>query len=737
MNIRASDLSLEQKSHMVTGVGPWNTYAIPELGIEPMKLSDGPHGLRSQDAGGDNFALTESEESTCFPPAVAIGSSWDPSVAERVASAIGREARMLGVDIVLGPGVNIKRSPLCGRNFEYLSEDPLLSGVLGSAYVRAIQAEGVGASVKHFAVNNQESDRMRISADVDTRTLREIYFPAFERVVKEAAPATVMCSYNKINGVFSSQNRWLLTDLLRGEWGFGGAVISDWGAVHDTPAAVASGLDLEMPGTEGRTPPIVEEAVVSGRLAEKELDTAVDRILDLQKWRDGARAEIDFDEHHALAREVATECAVLLKNDGILPLASTTRVAVIGEFARTPRFQGGGSSHVRATKIESFLDALVAYAEVPVAFEPGYALDGEADAASLRDAAVAVATSAEVAVVFAGLSETDESEGFDRSSIEIPAAQVEVIRAVAATGVATVVVLSNGGIVSLEDWHDDVDAILEGFLLGQGSGGAIADLLYGEANPSGRLAETVPRRLADLPSTMNFPGEQGHVLYGERLLVGYRGLTSLGRAARYPFGYGLSYTTFETSGFSVEATSNDSAVVEVTVTNTGDRAGAHVVQIYVAAGSTGVVRPLRELRAFSKVRLDAGESRTVSMNLDRRAFAYWDIETNDWVVEPGRYSVQLGADSETILSEQEVTLDGDEITRELTLWSTLAEWIEHPVVGPTLLDEIGSDRLRYVAQPHILRGIGTLPMAKIAHSLRETVSSEKFDAIMARTRPPV
>lgn len=735
MNVRARDLTTGQKSHLVTGVGPWNTFAIPEHGIEAVKLSDGPHGLRAQGPGGDNFALTESEEATCFPPAVAIGSSWDPSVASRVGEAIGREARLQEVDIVLGPGVNIKRSPLCGRNFEYLSEDPLLSGVLGAAYVNSLQAQGVGASVKHFAVNNQETDRMRVSADVDQRTLREIYLPAFERVVKDAQPATVMCSYNKINGVFSSQNRWLLTDLLRGEWGFNGAVISDWGAVHDAPAAVAAGLDLEMPGTEGRTPPIVAEAVVTGTLSEPELNAAVDRILNLSAWHGAGRIDVDFDKHHALAREIAAECAVLLKNDGVLPLERSARVALIGEFARTPRFQGGGSSHVRATRVESFLDAVAEVSGNILGFEPGYSLDSSEADSALQESAVALAASAEVAIVFAGLSEAEESEGFDRETIDLPAAQVDLIRGVAATGVKTVVVLSNGGVVAVEGWHDDVDAILEGFLLGQAGGGATADLLYGVVNPSGKLAETIPCRVEDHPSAMNFPGERGHVLYGERLLVGYRAFTTLRRPSRYPFGHGLSYTTFETSGLAVEVMSADTAVVRATVSNTGKRDGAHVVQIYVGAVGAGEVhRPLRELRAFEKVMLTSGASTQVEFTLDRRAFSYWDVEMSDWVVAPGAYSVQVGADSETVIAEQTIELAGDDTVRELTLWSTLAEWVEHPVVGPILLDEVVSDRLRLVTQPHILRGVGSLPMGKIANALGDSVSPGIFESLMARTR---
>lgn len=732
-----SDLTVEQQAHLVTGVGPWRTYAVPDREIPAVSLSDGPHGLRAQGEVGDNFGLAASTESTCFPPAVAIGSSWDVEVAAEVASAIGREARMLGVDIVLGPGVNIKRSPLCGRNFEYLSEDPLLSGRLGSAYVSALQAEGVGASLKHFAVNNQETDRMRISAEVDERTLREIYLPAFERIVKEAQPATVMCSYNRINGIFASENRWLLTDVLRDEWGFKGAVVSDWGAVHDNAAAISAGLDLEMPGTDGRTPPLIVNAVHDGTLSASDLGRASQRVLGLQAWHAEGRGSVDFDEHHRLARSVATRCAVLLKNDReTLPLNAATRLAVIGELARSPRFQGGGSSHVNATRTISFLDALPEYVSGEVAFAQGYARDpGSDDDVRLLADAVELAAGAEVAVVFAGLSETDESEGFDRDGIQLPAHQAQLIRAVSAVASRTVVVLSNGGVVSLEGWHDEVDSILEGFLLGQASGGAIADLLFGTVTPSGRLAETIPQHLSDHLSTPNFPGESGRVIYGERLLVGYRAFTTLGRAPRYPFGHGLSYTTFEESDFDVTVVDDCTADVSLVVANVGDRAGGHVVQVYVDATShRGIQRPKRELRGFAKVFLQPGETASVTIPLDKRAFAYWDVDVQDWIVTPGEYAVQLGADSETITQERTVALVGQDTAPELTLWSTLQEWLTHPIVGASVLDEVASDKLRLVAQPHILRAIGTLPMQKIVNTLGATVPFDTFASLMARSR---
>jgi beta-glucosidase len=688
-----ADLTLEQKAKLLTGRDHTTSHALDEAGVPPIVLIDGPHGVRPPQGQADHLAINDSRPATCFPPAVAVGSSWDPEVAARVGEAVAREARAYGIDVVLGPGVNIKRSPLCGRNFEYYSEDPLLSGVLATAHVSAMQAAGVGASVKHFAANNQETERVHVSSDVDERTLREIYFPAFERVVKEAAPATVMCSYNRINGVFASQNHWLLTEVLRDEWGFDGLVISDWGAVHDRVAALAAGMDLAMPMDWGVGEAAVVEAVRGGDLDEGLVDRSVRRILALAASA-GASADtdarpagdFDVEAHHALARELAAECAVLLKNErGTLPLATGARLAVIGAFATAPRFQGGGSSHINATRSDSALDALRALADTPdaVRFSQGFTLKGTEQ--KLLDDAVAAARDAEVAVVFAGLAEADESEGYDRETLQLPAAQVDVIRAVAAAAPRTVVVLSNGGVVSLEGWHDDVDAVLEGWLLGQAGGGALADLLFGVANPSGRLAETIPVRLQDNPSYLNFPGELGHVRYGEGVMVGYRYYASIGLPVRYPFGHGLSYTTFETTDLAVALTGDDTAEVSVTVTNTGALAGKHVVQVYIATAAGPVRRPSRELRAFTKLALEPGEARRVTLRLDRRAFAYYNVETADWVVAQGEYVVQVGESAETIVAETVLTLPGDTPpAQDLTIESPLGDWFAHPVVGPEL-----------------------------------------------------
>jgi len=691
MSIDISQLTLEQKASLLSGRDFWSTKEIAEAGIPSIVLTDGPHGIRRQAGLADHLGIHDSLPSTCFPPAVAIGSSWDRDLARAVGQAVGEEGVAFGVSVVLGPGINIKRSPLCGRNFEYYSEDPLVSGVLGTAHVQGLQSAGPGASVKHFAANNQEAERMRVSADVDERTLREIYLPAFERVVTEAAPATVMCSYNKVNGVYASHNPWLLTRVLREDWGFDGAVVSDWGAVNNRVEGVRAGMDLEMPGSNGATDAQIVAAVREGRLDEALVDASVRRVLRLTELPHDATDELDVDGHHALARGAAADSIVLLKNEGVLPLAEGASIAVVGAFATAPRFQGGGSSHINPTRVDVALDEIRALAEdrgSRVSAAAGFPLEAEASASeveALRAAAVEVASAAEVAIVFAGLGDREESEGFDRDTLLLPEAQVALIRAVAATGTPTVVVLSNGGVVSLEGWHDDVAAIAEAWLLGQAGGGAIADVLFGTVNPSGHLAETIPLRLEDNPSFLNFPGEQGHVRYGEGVFVGYRHYVTAGVPVRYPFGHGLSYTTFRTDAVEARAVGDDAVDVEVTVTNTGDRAGKHVVQVYVSTTTGPVRRPLRELRAFEKVSLEPGETRRVALRLDRRAFAYWDVEIGDWVVPGGAYAIEVGDDASSVVAAQTVTLTGDAIVRELTMESTVGDWFGHPVVGPQLM----------------------------------------------------
>jgi beta-glucosidase len=743
MTIDPTGLSLEQKASLLSGQDFWTTKAIPAAGIPSIVLSDGPHGIRLQDGAGDHLGINDSLPSTCFPLAVAVGSSWDPEVAAAVGAAVGREALSLGVSVVLGPGINIKRSPLCGRNFEYYSEDPYLSGVLGAAHVNALQAQGPGASVKHFAANNQEHERMRTSADVDDRTLREIYLPAFERVVTEAAPATVMCSYNKVNGVYASHNRWLLTEVLREDWGFTGAVVSDWGAVSDRVAGVAAGMDLEMPGSGGGTDAQIVAAVREGRLDEALVDASVRRVLALAELPHMATGDLDADAHHAIARRLAGECVVLLKNDAaVLPLGDRQRLAVVGAFAETPRHQGAGSSHINPTRLDVPLDtiqSLAAARGTTVHFADGFTLDGSGDAQGLLDEALAVARAADVAVIFAGLGDRDESEGFDRTTLALPDEQIAVIRAVAAVAERTVVVLSNGGIVSLEGWHDDVDAILEGWLLGQAAGSALADVLFGVVNPSGHLAESIPMRLEDNPSWLNFPGEQGHVRYGEGVFVGYRYYESAGVPVRYPFGHGLSYTTFRTDALTLEATGDDSVTAKITVTNTGDRAGKHVVQLYVAGAPGPVRRPARELRAFAKVALDPGQSRTVELALDRRAFAYWDVTADRWVVAAGDYLVQVGQDVSTIVAEQPIVLTGDTVSRALTLESTVGDWFGHPVVGPVIMQGMAAGMTEEQAaqaadNPDQLKMVESMPMQQFLAFTGNAFPPEALEQLMALSR---
>ncbi|TWS25304.1 beta-glucosidase [Tsukamurella sputi] len=680
----AADLSLEDRARLLTGADFWTTAAAP--GVPSIVLTDGPHGVRRQIGASDHLGLNAAAPATCFPPAVAVGSSWNPELARCIGAAVAAEARALGVAVVLGPGVNIKRHPLCGRNFEYYSEDPLLAGALGAAQVQGLQNGGAGASVKHFALNNQETERMRISVDADPRTVREIYLPAFETIIREAAPATVMCSYNRIGGVYASENPWLLTTVLRDEWGFGGLVVSDWGAVHDPVASVRAGLDLEMPHGPHSTAKVVA-AIEAGELDEAVVTGAAQRVIDLARWAPSDHEPApDLGAHHALAREAAAECAVLLRNENAtLPLGTGSGpIAVIGELARTPRFQGGGSSHINATRVDVPLDEISSQGAdlgLTVEFAAGYALDDEGDAESLRAEAVATAGRSGVAVVFAGLTESEESEGFDRPDLAIAPRQVELVRAVAAAAPRTVVVLVGGGVVELESWHDEVDAILETFLLGQGGGAAVADLLFGRAEPSGRLAETIPHRLEETPAFGTFPGELGTVRYGEGLLVGYRWYTTRGIAPRYPFGHGLSYTDFAVDDLAVQVTGTDSATATVRVTNTGSRAGSHVVQLYIGGGPGPVFRPRRSLAAFRKVALEPGESTTVTLDLPRRAFAFWDVRRGDWVVAPGPYLVEAGRSSSDIDAAAEIVLDGDTIVEALDMDSTITEWASHPVAG--------------------------------------------------------
>ncbi len=677
-----NDLTLEEKASLTSGGDAWHLQGVEAKGIPGYMITDGPHGLRkSNSATTGEVDLNNSVPATCFPPAAGLSSSWNPELIHQVGEAMAEECIQEKVAVILGPGVNIKRNPLGGRCFEYWSEDPYLAGHEAVGIVAGVQSKGVGTSLKHFAANSQETDRLRISANISQRALREIYFPAFEHIVKEAQPWTIMCAYNCINGVHAAQDRWLLTDVLRDEWGFQGIVMSDWGADHDRVASLNAGLNLEMPPSY--TDDQIVYAARDGRIQPAQLDRMAQGMIDLvSKTRAAMSVEnyrFDIEAHDEVAHQAAVESMVLLKNDdAILPVAGDAKVAVIGEFARTPRYQGGGSSHITPTKMTSFLDAL-AERGADVAFAPGFTLDLEPADAKLEAEAVETAKNADVVLMFLGLPEAAESEGFDRETLDIPAKQVELLKAVAAENKNIVVVLSNGSVVSVAPWAGNAKGILESWLLGQAGGPALADVIFGKVSPSGKLAQTIPMDINDDPSMINWPGEEGHVDYGEGVFVGYRYYDTYDKAVDYPFGFGLSYATFAIDGVNVAKTGANTAHVTATVTNTSDVDAAETVQVYVAPGKAAVARPKHELKGFRKVFLKAGESAEITFDLDERAFAYWSEKFNDWHVEAGEYTVEVGTSSRDIAAVAVVTLDGDGKALPLDEWSTFGEWADDPV----------------------------------------------------------
>ncbi|POH73562.1 glycoside hydrolase family 3 C-terminal domain-containing protein [Arthrobacter glacialis] len=724
-------LTLEQKAGLTSGADFWTTKDVP--GVPSIMLTDGPHGVRKQDAASDHLGLAGSVPATCFPPAVALGSSFDAELLVRVGVALGEEARAESVGVLLGPGINIKRSPLCGRNFEYLSEDPLLSGVLGAALVNGLQSQGVGGSLKHFAANNQETDRMRVSADIDERPLREIYLRGFQRVVQDAQPWTVMCSYNRINGVYASQDPWLLTSVLRNEWGFKGLVVSDWGAVVDRVASLSAGLDLEMPSSSGRTDAELVAAVKAGTLDEAVLNTAAARVAELvAKAVAGADpcTSYDVEGHNTLAREAAAASIVLLKNDGVLPLAVDAKVAVIGHIAQNPRYQGAGSSQINPTKLENALAEIRALTGTEIPFAAGYGEDG-ASTAGQKAEAVSAASAAETVLLFLGVPASQESEGFDRADIELPAAQLELLDAVLAANPRTVVILSNGGVVRLSAFAGRVPAIVEGWLLGQAGGGAIAQVLYGAVNPSGRLAETIPVRLQDTAAYGNFPGEHGHVRYGEGLLVGYRWYDARDIDVSFPFGHGLSYTTFEYSDAS--AVTDDAGItVTLTLTNSGGRDGAEVVQVYTGLAGSAVSRAPRELKGFAKVHLAAGASQKVQLRVRREDLAYWDTRVSAWTVESGSYTVEVGASSRDIRASLAVGVAGEPIRVPLSVNSSIGEVMAHPVAGPIIAAAMGSgSNAGLMSDPSVMNMLASAPIGRMMGFPGSGVEPEQLEQLLA------
>ena len=704
-------MTLEEKASLCSGLSFWRTKGVDRLGIPSIMVSDGPHGLRKQDEKADHLGMYHSVPATCFPTAAALACSWDRELLEKVGVALGKECQAEQVSIILGPGVNIKRSPLCGRNFEYFSEDPYLTGELAASHIAGVQSQGVGTSIKHFAVNNQEEKRLVIDAIVDERTLREIYLTGFEIAVKSSKPWTVMCSYNRLNGVYCSENEYLLTDILRDEWGYEGFVVSDWGAVNDRVEGLKAGLELEMPSSGGIGDRKIVEAVRNGELCESILDRAVERLLNIifkavDNYKENAK--FDKEEHHRLARKVARECMVLLKNqNNVLPLKKEGTLAVIGAFAKNPRFQGGGSSHINPTKVDSALEEIKKLAgdSMNIIYADGYRLDEKQEGIfsskpfqsvsdipdeELINEAKEAAKKAHVAIVFAGLPDSYESEGYDRKHIRIPEGHRILIEEVAQVNKNTVVVLSNGSPIEMP-WIDKVAGVLEGYLGGQASGGAVADLLFGVANPCGKLAETFPKRLEDNPSYLNFPGDSKKVEYREGIFVGYRYYEAKNIDVLFPFGYGLSYTTFDYTDISLdknEMMDNEEVMVKVKVKNAGDMTGKEIVQLYVRDIESSVIRPAKELKGFEKVMLQPGEEKTVTFTLDKRAFAYYNEEIKDWYVEDGEFEILVGGSSQHTPLRTTITVKSTQpIKKVYTINSTLGEIMENPT-GVAIIQEL-------------------------------------------------
>ncbi len=683
-------MSIEEKAALCTGASPWTTTPIQRLGVPELVVSDGPHGVRRTEDLTD--LIGASLPATCFPTASCLGSTWDRELIHAMGQALAEECTALGVDVLLGPGVNMKRTPLCGRNFEYFSEDPYLAGELATSFITGVQSKGVGTSLKHYAVNNQEYQRMSINAAVDERTLREIYLAAFETAVKKAKPWTVMCSYNKINGAFGSEHHRLLVEILKDEWGFEDFVVSDWGAVHDRVAALKGGLDLEMPGPRDLRVKAVVEAVQSGELSESILDEAVRRILGVvfKAAETPKGGQFDSTAHHALARRIAAEGIVLLKNNGILPLQDPKHIAVIGRAAAEAHYQGGGSSHINPTQVDNPFDELQKLAgDAKLTYAEGYPIDDRLDQA-LIEAAVEAAKSSEVALLYLALPASKESEGYDRPDLDMTQQQVALIKAVTAVQPNTVVILNSGAPVVMSEWIEGPAAVLEAWMMGQAGGGAVADVLYGKVNPSGKLAETFPMRLVDTPAFINFPGENGEVRYGEGIFIGYRYYDAKEVPVQFPFGYGMSYTTFEYKNPELSAETFqdvDGLTVSVDVTNTGEIAGKEIVQIYVHDHKSRLVRPPKELKGFIKVELQPGETKTVSMALDFRSFAYYHPGYKQWITEDGEFDILIGASSADIRCVRTATLQSTQnLPSLLGTEATLGDWMDDPrgqlVLGP-------------------------------------------------------
>lgn len=677
-----SKMTLEEKAAMCSGADFWHTEAVERLGIPASMVSDGPHGLRKQDDKADHLGVNESIKAVCFPAGCGTAASFNRELLKEMGETIGNECQAEGVSVILGPAVNIKRSPLCGRNFEYYSEDPCLATEIAGALIHGVQSKNVGTSIKHFLANNQETRRLSSDSRVDERTLHEIYLAAFEGAVTREKPWTVMCSYNRINGTYAAENHKYLTEVLRDQWKFDGYVMSDWGAVNNRVADLKAGLDLEMPASGGTNDELIVRAVQSGALEESVVDTAVERILNIvfryEEHRDKT-AVFDRDKDHELARKVAQETIVLLKNEGVLPLEEKKQIAFIGKYVKKPRYQGGGSSHINSHKVTAAWDVIK---DMPnISYAQGFVDDKDQTDEALLEEAVQTAAKADVAVIFAGLPDSFESEGYDRTHMRMPDCQNELIAKVAAVQPNTIVVLHNGSPVEMP-WADQVKGIVEAYLGGQAVGGAVCDILFGKVNPSGRLPETFPKKLEDNPSYLSYIGEGDMVEYREGIFVGYRYYDKKKMDVLFPFGYGLSYTAFDYSNLRVDKKKfkdTDTVTVTVDVTNTGKMAGKEVVQLYVADKESAVIRPEKELRDFAKVELMPGETKTVSFTLGKRAFAYYNTTIHDWHVETGEFAIQIGRSSRDIVLQETVTVESTvKIPFVYTTDTTLGDVMKNP-----------------------------------------------------------
>jgi beta-glucosidase len=684
-----SKMTLEEKAGLCSGADFWHTKGVERLGVPQTMVSDGPHGLRKQNQEADHLGINDSIKAVCFPAGCATAASFDRELLVKQGESIGNECQAEELSVILGPAVNIKRSPLCGRNFEYYSEDPLLASEMAGALIHGIQSKNIGTSIKHFLANNQEHRRMTSSSVVDERTLREIYLAAFEGAVCNEKPWTVMCSYNRINGIYASENKTYLTDILREEWGFDGYVMSDWGAVNERVPGLLAGLDLEMPSSGGQNDRLIVEAVKNGKLEEKVVDQACERILNIVyrfEENKNPNAIWNKEEDHELAAKIAQECMVLLKNEeNILPLKGNAKVAFIGHYAKTPRYQGGGSSHINSFKITSALAA--AEGMSGITFAQGFHDMTDKIDEDLKAEALEVAKGSEVAVIFAGLPDNFESEGYDRKHMHLPSCQNDLIEAVSAVQPNTIVVLHNGSPVEMP-WVKKVKGILEAYLGGQAVGQAVLNILFGKANPCGRLPETFPLKLEDNPSYLYFRGEGDMVEYREGVFVGYRYYETKKMDVLFPFGYGLSYTAFEYSNLQLDKTTikdTDELTVSVDVTNTGHMTGKEVVQLYVSPKGGEVIRPVKELRGFEKIELKPNETKTVSFTLGKRAFAYWNTTIHDWYVETGNYEIQISKSARVMVLNNEVTVESTvNIPKGYSFNTKLGELLMDPKAQPIL-----------------------------------------------------